>query len=262
MTIHVEQLSHRYGNIEALRDVTVKARPGAITAIVGPNAAGKSTLMRCMIGALHPSAGGVIINGSPAHRQSAANLARQVAYVPQRPLVAAAFTVREVVEMGRYALPSRPKRIEHAMNELELTELADRPFATLSNGQQQRVTVARALAQLNDDGHLILDEPTSAMDLLHVQRTMSLLCDRAERGVTVLLVLHDLTTAAAIADEAWLLDDGRLMASGPVNSVLTPERLTDIFHVRFRWIEQAGGRLLVAEHLSPGFRGSTTMKPA
>lgn len=262
MPIALEQLSHSYDTVDALRDVSAHATPGAITAIVGPNAAGKSTLVRCIIGALRPTRGAVMLDRTPTHDLSPSTIATRIAYVSQRPTVSADFTVREVIELGRYVLPADPNRVDRALDAMELRELAHRPFATLSAGQQQRVTMARALAQLDEhNGHLILDEPTSAMDLLHVQRTMALLRRCADHGATVLVILHDLTTAAAVADDAWLLDDGQLIAGGPVDDVLTPTRLKAIFKVGFHWIDDPhAGRLLIAEHLHCTASESTTIR--
>jgi len=240
VTLHVNQLSHRYDEIEALREITVSAAPGRITAVIGPNAAGKSTLLKCIIGALTPTRGAVMIDGKAAHKTHAYWLARKIAYVPQRSTVSAAFTVRQVVELGRYALPANQSRIDSAIERLELADLHDRPYSALSVGQQQRVTLARAVAQLEPRGRLILDEPMSAMDLRHVRDCCQLLRELADQGATVLIAIHDLSLVASFADEAWLLHEGRLSASGIVCDVLNVERLREVFEVEFRWIEIDG----------------------
>jgi len=241
MTLRIERLAFKFGRMRVLHDITVEARPGRITALIGPNAAGKSTLLRCAIGTAKPAAGEVMIDGQIAHRANARWLAGRVAYVPQRAVVSAGFTVRQVIELGRFVLPPAPVIIEQTLTELDLLALADRPFPQLSVGQQQRVTMARALAQLADDGHLILDEPTSAMDLKHVASTMSLLRKRADRGATVIMALHDLTLAAGVADDVWLLHDGKLVAAGPTCEVLTVERLATVFSVPFAWMTDPSG---------------------
>lgn len=248
MTIRIDNLSFRYDDVEALRGVSVEVRPGAITAVLGPNAAGKSTLLRCIIGALRPASGAVHVDDKPAHRMKTTDLAQRIAYVPQRSMVAAAFTVREVVELGRYAIGPNRKQVDDAIERLQLVDLQDRPYPALSVGQQQRVTLARALAQLQPNGHLILDEPMSAMDLAHARQGMRLLHELADEGVTVLIAMHDLSLAATVADEAWLLDDGRLVASGNVCHVLDVTRLESVFNVHFQWIGggEAGGPWLVA----------------
>jgi iron complex transport system ATP-binding protein len=240
MTVRAQRLCHDYGRIASLRDVDAEAAPKKITAVLGPNAAGKSTLLRLAIGALVPASGSVLVDGHPAHRMSARDLALRVAYVPQRPQVAAAFTVREVVELGRYALPASRPRVDAAIADLDLADVAGRPFPALSAGQQQRVTLARAVAQLAPDGNLVLDEPTSAMDLRHVMETMSLLRRLADGGATVLIAMHDLGLAAQIADDCWLLQDSRLVAAGPARQVMDLDRLRQVFGVGFEWIVRPG----------------------
>ncbi len=248
MSVRIKDVSYQFGRVRALEGVTVDAAPGRITAVLGPNAAGKSTLLRCVIGALSPATGSVLIDGEPVHQLPTRQLASRIAYVPQRPQVSAAFTVREVVELGRYALAASRRRIDDALGELDLNEIADRPFPALSVGQQQRATLARAVAQLADDGHLVLDEPASAMDLRHVRRSTELLRRLADGGATVLVAMHDLTLAVSLADECWLLQHGRLVAAGPTKEVISVEQLRDVFGVGFEWLERpGGGRVLLPE---------------
>jgi len=248
VSVRIKDVSYQFGRVRALEGVTVDAAPGRITAVLGPNAAGKSTLLRCVIGALSPATGSVLIDGEPVHQLPTRQLASRIAYVPQRPQVSAAFTVREVVELGRYALAASRRRIDDALGELDLNEIADRPFPALSVGQQQRATLARAVAQLADDGHLVLDEPASAMDLRHVRRSTELLRRLADGGATVLVAMHDLTLAVSLADECWLLQHGRLVAAGPTKEVISVEQLRDVFGVGFEWLERpGGGRVLLPE---------------
>lgn len=249
MSISVEHLSFAYpGAVWALDDVSATAEPGRITVMIGPNAAGKSTLLRCLIGSLKPDRGHTLIDGRPAHQLRTHALCRRIAYVPQRPSVAAAFTVRQVVQLGRYALERDPKRIDTALGAMDLESIADRPFPALSVGQQQRVTLARALAQVAPEGHLILDEPTSAMDLRHVRVALEVLQRQAATGVTVIMAVHDLALAGSIAHEAWLMDEGRMVACGPAADVLMPDRLEGVFGVPFEMVE---GRLLVRDPKDP-----------
>lgn len=242
MTLRIADLGFAYGRREVLRKINAVAAPGRITAILGPNASGKSTLLRCVIGALRPARGEVLIDGAAAHTLSTRDLARRIAYVPQRAVVGAAFSVREVVELGRYALPASRQRVDEALDRLDLGAVADRPYPALSVGQQQRVTLARALAQLAPDGHLVLDEPTSAMDLRHRRECLKLLRALAAGGATVLIAVHDLPWAALVADDAWLLDSGSLVTCGEVREVLDPQRLESVFAVKFEWVRGRGGQ--------------------
>lgn len=243
MSIAVRDIIYRYRGaaIPAIKGINAVATPGRITAVLGPNAAGKSTLLRCIIGVLKPDSGSVLIDREPSHQMKTRTLAGLLAYVPQRPQVAAAFTVREVIELGRYALPASRRRIDDTLRRLELESIADQPFQSLSVGQQQRVTLGRAVAQLGPGGHLVLDEPTSAMDLRHAARCTALLRELAGKGATVIIAMHDLKLAASTADECWLLEAGRLVAAGPAVEVLEIDRLRAIFGVPFEWVRRPGG---------------------
>lgn len=261
MTIVIEQLGFFYNKLAVLREISAVVSPGKITAVLGPNAAGKTTLLRCIIGALTPKTGCVLVDGEAAHRLSPRKAAQRLAYVPQRSVVSAAFTVRQVVELGRYALPPSTGRVDDALEQLDLTDIADRPYPALSVGQQQRVMLARAVAQMASDGHLVLDEPTSAMDLLHAAQCMRLLRTLADGGATVLLAMHDLSMAASIADEAWLLHAGRLAAAGDVGRVLDVGVLQEIFGVRFEWVTMSDGRPRLLAH-APASQSAATMESA
>lgn len=251
MTIHVDRLTIRYGDLIAVRDVTAHARPGRITALIGPNAAGKSTLLRAMLGTPRPHQGEVRINGRPSHRLRPGDLARLIAFVPQRPVVSAIFRAREVVELGRYALSVDQRRVADSIERFDLADVADRPFPHLSVGQQQRVTLARAFAQLEPGGCLLLDEPTSAMDLRHVRDVADALRQAAGGGATILLATHDLGLASQLADDAWLMQQGGIAASGEAGDVLTPERLGEVFCTPFSWAtDETGRRFLVSPFLS------------
>ena len=253
MKLRIDKLSHRYGSLQTLRDISVQAEPGKITAVIGPNAAGKSTLLKCVIGSERSSTGKVLIEETPVAHLSPRELARRVAYVPQRSTVAAAFTVRDVVELGRYALPRNTTRVDEVLEKLDLLELAQRPYPALSVGQQQRVTLARALSQVADDGIMVLDEPTSAMDLHHIQQCLKVLRQLADQGVTILLVMHDISLAAQVADAVWLLENGHLVAEGSIETVLQPDRLRSIFQVPFEWIKEGSDRrrLIALMHNPP-----------
>lgn len=255
MTIALESVDFAYGRLAVLEDVNAVAAPGRMTAVFGPNAAGKSTLLRCAIGLLRPTRGTARIGDDEAHRLGPRTLARRVAYVPQRTSVALPFTVREVVELGRYALPRDGAAVDAAIERLELRAVADRPFPALSVGQQQRVALARAIAQHGSGGCIVLDEPTAAMDLRHARAALALLRELTDAGATVLLAMHDVGLGAAAADDAWLLAPGgpegaaaRLRAAGPVAEVLEPGQLEAVFGVPFRWLDGADGcRVLLAE---------------
>lgn len=217
----------RYGRELALDHVTVNILCGSLTAILGPNGAGKSTFLRAILG-WHPLESGEIRIGD-AHTQ---HLLPRLAYLPQRQSVDWDFpiTVRGVVEQGRY--PSLRwfqrfgtqdrERVERALAELDIADLADRQIRMLSGGQQQRVFLARALAQGADI--FLLDEPFAGLDLHATDELAHILRSWEAQGRTVLAVVHDLALARAHFSQAALLNT-RLVGAGPVDAVLTPEAI-------------------------------------
>lgn len=244
MTLRADALEFGYARERpVLRDVTAAFEPGALTAVVGPNASGKSTLLRLLLGVLRPWSGRAALDGTDVVSLTHRRRARSIAYIAQRAGVAFAFSVRQVVAMGRFAAGAGPdadaRAADAALERVDLADRADEPFGVLSAGQQQRAMLARALAQLDDPdaraGRVLLaDEPVSAMDPRHAIETMALLRDRARAGIAVAVVLHDLTLAARFADRAVVLGaDGRVAAAGPVAEALDPAVIGPVFAVRF-----------------------------
>jgi iron complex transport system ATP-binding protein len=236
-------------------------------AIVGPNGAGKSTLLRVMAGLLTPSRGTIELDGAALADRSPRQRAKRIAYVAQRPSLAAPCTVWQLVALGRFSAsssagwagqPQRDPAADWAMAQMRVSDWADVPMHELSAGQQQRVSLARALAQLTSPagegamptcaGALLADEPISAMDPAFAVRTLGLLRALTTQGLAVAMVLHDLTLAARHATHAALLAcDGRLAAFGPSSDVLAPEALAEVFGVPFARLHSAGGPVLAAE---------------
>lgn len=226
-----------------LEDVSATLRPGRFTVILGPNGAGKSTLLSLLSAQRRPDAGQVLLDGAPLAGMSAHKLALRRAVMPQESAVAFDFTVREVVELGRYPHRQRPDTneagiIAQALAATDVTALAPRIFNTLSGGEKARTHLARALAQVwsaRSDGAarwLLLDEPTAALDLSHQHQALGLLQDRArQEGIGIVAVLHDLNLALRYADDALLLANGKIAGFGPVAEVLTPERMSDIWGI-------------------------------
>lgn len=215
--------------------LSASVHAGKFHVLLGPNAAGKTTLVKLMMGQLAPERGRILLEGQRVRRHTAADRAAWMSYVPQRSTVGFAFNVAQVVAMGRYALPWSAEAMRQALAKCELTELADQPYNELSVGQQQRVMLARALAQCHGEGRvMLLDEPVSAMDLSHVHRAMRTLGELTAGGMAVVAVVHDLNLAARYADEVWLIDSGRMVAQGPWQEVLQPEVLEPVYGVAIR----------------------------
>lgn len=230
----------------------VRLAPGAITVLVGPNGGGKTTALRLAAGLLAPSVGDVLLDGTRVSALHPADRARRISYVPQRPDVGLPFRVREVVELGRHALGHAPARIGEALAAVGLAALAERPFHELSTGQQQRVSVARALAQHSPGGVMLLDEAFSAVDAAECAGLLAVLRARAAAGATVLLATHDLALAAAAADHAWLIRDGRTAGFGPAGDWLTPARLEPFLGLPVAVARSTDGRPIPIPDLRAG----------
>ncbi|MEV1002185.1 ABC transporter ATP-binding protein [Nonomuraea sp. NPDC050202] len=208
---------------------------GEFVALVGPNGCGKSTLLRTIYRALRPCAGLISVDGEDVHRLPARQAAQRTAVVAQEIPADLDFTVTEIVSMGR--TPYRPdaaadeERYARALDRVGLAGAADRVFATLSGGEKQRVLLARALVQ--ETRLLLLDEPTSHLDIRHQLEILHLVRELgAELGIATLAVLHDLNQAAAFCDRLYVMNAGRIVAGGPPDDVLTPELISRVYGVR------------------------------
>ncbi|MFI7205848.1 ABC transporter ATP-binding protein [Micromonospora aurantiaca (nom. illeg.)] len=206
------------------------------TVIVGPNACGKSTLLRTMARLLTPRRGAVLLDGAAIRDLPTRDVARRLGVLPQSPLVPEGITVADLVGRGRQPYQrwwrqwsaEDGRAVEEAMRLADVGALADRPVDTLSGGQRQRVWIAMTLAQ--DTDALLLDEPTTFLDLAHQVEVLDLLHRlRAERGRTVVAVLHDLNQAARYADHLIAMRDGAVVAAGEPREILTADLVRDVF---------------------------------
>lgn len=225
-----------YGRTEVLAGIDLECRGGERVALVGPNGAGKTTLLRCLAGLLRPRGGEVLLDGAPVAGLDPRARARRIAVVPQTFGTPFAFTVREIVALGRTAYvgpfgglsPEDRRAIEAALAEAECTALAERRFAELSGGERQRAVLAMALAQQSDV--LLLDEPTVHLDPVHQRATLARLGRIArDAGKVCVAVLHDLNLAAALCDRVVVLDAGRIVADGSPRAVLTQQAIDRTF---------------------------------
>lgn len=246
MNMVVESISFGYGDQPMLQQVSAEFPKGQVTAILGPNGSGKSTLMQVMLGFLRPQSGVVRLGGRPLAAISERQRASQIAFVPQSPTVGFSYTVEEIVLMGRWPRRGADGALHAAMGlagsddraaatramwDLDVHHLARRAFGELSGGEQQRVTIARALAL--DAPILLLDEVTASLDLWHQLEFLARIVDVAhQRGRCVIWITHDLNQANEYADQVVLLNYGRVVAQGPVKSVLVPEILEAVYRVK------------------------------
>jgi iron complex transport system ATP-binding protein len=222
---------------DVLAGVDLALRPGRIVALVGPNGAGKSTLLKVMAGERTPSKGEVFLDGRSLREWPIAALARRRAVLPQSVSVAFAFTVAEVIAIGLPASPPRALQsalIARALDAVQLPEFAALRYDELSGGERQRVQLARVLAQAwsGEESYLLLDEPTTSLDLAHQLLTLRLARAHAGAGGGVLMVLHDLNLAIAAADEIVALKDGCKVAAGVPSAIVTPDLIAALYGVR------------------------------
>jgi iron complex transport system ATP-binding protein len=249
----VEDLTLGYKDRVVIESLDLTIPPGRITAIVGANACGKSTLLRSMSRLLAPRVGHVLLDGKEVHRLPSKELARTLGLLPQSPIAPEGITVSDLVGRGRHPhqrMLSRWSReddeaVAEALEATRTVDLADRPVDELSGGQRQRVWIAMALAQRTD--LLLLDEPTTFLDVSHQVEVLDLLTDlNRSLGTTIVLVLHDLNLAARYADHLIALADGRLHAAGTPEEVLTPETVHAVFGLRSEVItDPTSGRPLM-----------------
>jgi iron complex transport system ATP-binding protein len=237
-----------YVDRTVLRDVSLTLQPGGITALLGPNGSGKSTLLKTVSKMIPTLGGDVLVGGRSVSKMSFRELARKVAFVPQEEHVPFRFRVFEVVLMGRMPhssglLDSQTdlEAAERAIEEAGCGDLRDRPITELSGGEKQRVLVARALAQ--EAPVLLLDEPTSHMDIGHQVAMVRLVHKLADSGYAILAAVHDLNLAALLARDAILIKDGAVAMSAPCDEVLEDPRLDDVYGVQFKRIRLDDGRL-------------------
>ncbi|HJP55884.1 MAG TPA: ABC transporter ATP-binding protein [Gemmatimonadales bacterium] len=239
MIVAARNLAVRYPGAggRALDGVSFEAHPGQLLAISGPNGSGKTTLLRALLGLLPPEAGTAVIGERPAVEWGREALARAVGVVPQREETVFPLTVGDMVMLGRYARlgpVAAAGRADHAavaqaLARCDVTGLASRRVDELSGGEWQRVRVARAIAQ--EPRILILDEPTTSLDVRHAMELFELMRELVTDGLTGIVITHELNLAARFADRMLLLDGGRVAAAGRAAEVLTPEVLAEVF----RW---------------------------
>lgn len=231
-----------YGSGAVLQAVDFAVPSGAMTVLVGPNGCGKSTLLKTLARLLTPVAGEVRLDGHPIRALPTREVARRLALLPQGPVAPEGLTVRELVAQGRYPHQSflrqwsaaDTRAVEQALGLTATLPLADRPVQSLSGGQRQRAWIAMALAQETD--LILLDEPTTFLDLKVQMDVMTCLAAIARGGRTLVVVLHELNVAAAFADHLVMMRDGRIVAQGRPAEVMTPDNLLKVFDLDARII--------------------------
>ncbi len=242
-TLQTSGLKLKYDQRTVIEGLSAEIPEGKVTMIVGANACGKSTLLRGLARLLKPAAGTVTLDGRDIHRRPAREVARTLGLLPQHPTAPDGITVRDLVGRGRYphqgffrsagGSPDDERAVQQAMAATETLELAGRNVDELSGGQRQRVWIAMALAQETEV--LLLDEPTTYLDLTHQVEVLDLITDlNKQRGTTVAIVLHDLNLAARYADHIIAMKNGQIVAEGAARSVVTEELVREVFGLESR----------------------------
>ena len=239
--LRCEGLALAYGRKQVVHDVSLRLRPGIVTALVGPNGSGKSTALRALARLHRVAAGTITLRGAGGDQDVSglgpAAFAREVAMLSQSRPHPSGLAVGDVVAFGRHPHRRRFAKlgdedrdaIERSLRLTGLLDMTARPVDELSGGELQRVWIATALAQ--GTGILLLDEPTNHLDLRYQIETLDLVCDLADSGTAIGIVLHDLDQAAAIADEVVLMHGGRIRIAGSPETALTAEHLSEVYGV-------------------------------
>lgn len=246
--IELKNVSTGYARRDVLKDVSLTIQPGKVLALLGPNGCGKSTLLRTIPGLLPALGGEILLDGVPLGNLTSRQIARSIAFLPQSRSVPS-ITARRMVLHGRFPYLSYPRRyrredyaaVDRALKQADAMDLADRPLPELSGGQRQKVYLAMALAQ--ETAAVLMDEPTTYLDVRHQLETLALTRRLAAEGRAVVLVLHDLCLALETADEIAVLSEGRLLKSGTPEEVYQSGVLERVMGVRLdRSAGQSGWR--------------------
>lgn len=226
------------GQPPVLKGIDATVQKGKIHVLLGPNATGKTTLLKLLLGIFTPSQGKITLAGHDNNTLDARQRARLLSYVPQQSASSFGFDVQHVVGMGRLALGPDPQHVQQAMARADVLSLKHRPFSQLSAGQQQRVLLARAIAQVGPQTQaMLLDEPVSAMDLARSHQMLGQLRQLADQGLAIVVVLHDLNLAMHYADTVWLLNDGQFAANGNWSDVMVPDVLGPVYRMAFERLD-------------------------
>ncbi len=246
MRIETKEIGYAYRTNEILKGVSVSLEPGKFTGILGPNGSGKSTFLKCIYRVLEPDSGVILLDGKEEGTFRMKETARMFAVMAQHSSYNFDFKVEEVVMMGRSPHKKMLERdsakdyqiVREALDEVGMLAFAERDFSTLSGGEQQRVILARALAQQTEC--LILDEPTNHLDITYQLSLMKIL---KEQKLTIFAAMHDLNLAAMFCDYLYIMKDGTIWGSGAPEEILTPETIREVYDVKAQTIRDENGKL-------------------
>lgn len=251
-----ENISKRIGRKTLLDRCSLRLEPGTFTAVVGPNGAGKSTLLNILTGEKRGTAGRITLNGKPLKNYKNDELSRLRAILPQHTMVNFPFSVEQVVEIGRYPHQTdgteNARVVQEALHATGLQDFAERLYQTLSGGEQQRVQMARVMAQLHSRDtdtpkYALLDEPTASLDLAQQHGLLDLARQLCQKNIAVLAVLHDLNLALQYADRILFLKKGETIAYGTTAEIVNREIIERTFSHPVRLLRESGQTIIVPE---------------
>lgn len=239
MKLRVRGLFFKYNSLDTLGDIDLEVNEHEVVSIIGPNASGKTTLLKCINKLLKPYIGTVYLDGKSVAKMNLKEVARKVSSVPQIFTRSFPFKVFDVVLMGRkpyikWQLAEEDlKIVEESMRLVDVENITSKYFDELSGGETQKVLIAKALAQRPE--LLILDEPTTHLDIKHQFEILDLIRTLSKsRDISVLMAIHDLNLAATFSDKIYIIKEGRIFASGSPKDVLTPENIKEVYEVEVR----------------------------
>jgi iron complex transport system ATP-binding protein len=263
--LRADRLGVGYHDHQVLHDVSLDVPAGELCGLLGPNGSGKSTLLKVLVGVLRPWSGRAELFGADVQTLSPRTIAQRVAVIPQGVSILFPFTVEEIVAMGRHPHLGRLQRegahdreaVRRALEETDTAGLAKRPVDELSGGERQRVVIARALAQ--EPELLLLDEPTTHLDINHQVEVFALLARlNRERGLTVLAISHDVNVCAEYCRRLIMLKAGRVVGDGSPDELLTPALVRDVYGAEVHVLENpTSGAPLIAVDSTPGAAGAS-----
>ena len=254
MNLEVRNLCFRFGRRRILENISFRVPTGSLVSLVGPNGSGKTTLLRCIMGSLGFQEGEVLVDGQEVRPARRRNLARRIGYVPQAEGNGFPSTVFDMVLLGRRPYINwRPAKrdldaVARTLLRLNLKHLALRDMSELSGGEKQKVLLARALAQ--EPELLVLDEPTSSLDLKHQVETLDTVARlTVEKGLTVIMAMHDLNLAALYSDRLIMLKKGRIQGDAPPGEIMNASSIRDLYGVKVTVSREFGRPHIVLKRL-------------
>lgn len=264
--MHAKHVSLAYGAHLVVNDIDLDIKPGSIGAIIGPNGCGKSTFLRALARLLKTQKGTVLLNGSDIASMPTKKVATKVGLLPQSSIAPEGITVSDLVSRGRYPYhrfgtswsQDDQRAVDHALHATGMADFADRAVDELSGGQRQRAWIALTLAQ--QTGILLLDEPTTYLDVAYQLEVLDLLCDlNTSEGTTIVMVLHDVNLAARYADWLLAMRDGQRAALGAPSAILTQSLIQEVFGIHAAVLEDpvSGTPMMIADQ-SHSLKGRRT----